>query len=147
VVVASIHWGGNWGYPVPRAQRRFARALIDKAGVDVVHGHSSHHAKGIEVHAGRLVLYGAGDFITDYEGIGGHDEYRDDLVLMYLPEVDTATGRLARLRLQPFQLRRLRLQDASPQDAGWLADMLNREGQQLGTGVNFGAGNALELSW
>jgi hypothetical protein len=39
------------------------------AGVDVVHGHSSHHAKGFEVYCGKLVLYGAGDLISDYEGI------------------------------------------------------------------------------
>ena len=39
------------------------------AGVDVVHCHSSHHAKGAEVYRGKLVLYGAGDLISDYEGI------------------------------------------------------------------------------
>lgn len=39
------------------------------AGIDVVHGHSSHHAKGFEVHRGRLIVYGAGDLISDYEGI------------------------------------------------------------------------------
>jgi poly-gamma-glutamate synthesis protein (capsule biosynthesis protein) len=37
--------------------------------VDVVHGHSSHHCKGAEVYRGRLVLYGCGDLISDYEGI------------------------------------------------------------------------------
>lgn len=62
VVVLSIHWGGNWGYAVPPAQRSFAHALID-AGVDVVHGHSSHHPKGIEVYRDRLILYGCGDFL------------------------------------------------------------------------------------
>ena len=40
VVVASIHWGGNWGYRIPGSQTRFARKLLDEAGVDVVHGHS-----------------------------------------------------------------------------------------------------------
>jgi poly-gamma-glutamate capsule biosynthesis protein CapA/YwtB (metallophosphatase superfamily) len=37
-------------------QQRFARELIDRAGVSIVHGHSSHHAKAIEVHNGRLIL-------------------------------------------------------------------------------------------
>jgi poly-gamma-glutamate synthesis protein (capsule biosynthesis protein) len=27
LVVASIHWGGNWGYEIPRAQREFAHRL------------------------------------------------------------------------------------------------------------------------
>lgn len=42
-VVASIHWGHNWGYAVPQAQQNFAHRLIDQAQVDVIHGHSSHH--------------------------------------------------------------------------------------------------------
>jgi len=48
--------------------------------VDIVHGHSSHHVKGIEVHRGKLILYGCGDFIDDYEGIKGYEAFRDDLV-------------------------------------------------------------------
>jgi poly-gamma-glutamate synthesis protein (capsule biosynthesis protein) len=65
VVVVSLHWGGNWEYEVPAEQRAFARALVEEAGVDVVHGHSSHHIKGIEVHRERLILYGCGDFLND----------------------------------------------------------------------------------
>ncbi len=38
VVVASIHWGGNWGYAVPAAHREFAHGLIEQCAVDVVHG-------------------------------------------------------------------------------------------------------------
>ncbi|MGZ8237038.1 MAG: CapA family protein [Methylobacter sp.] len=68
-VVASIHWGGNWGYQILNAQREFAHRLIDQAHVDVVHGHSSHHPKGIEVYRGKPILYGCGDFLNDYEGI------------------------------------------------------------------------------
>lgn len=48
VVVASLHWGENWGYDIPRKHVEFARGLIDRAMVDVVHGHSSHHPIGIE---------------------------------------------------------------------------------------------------
>ena len=69
VVVASIHWGPNWNWSVPGYMRRFAHRLIDEAGVDVIHGHSSHHVKGIEVYRDRLILYGAGDLINDYEGL------------------------------------------------------------------------------
>ncbi|MEX2559185.1 MAG: CapA family protein, partial [Pirellulales bacterium] len=64
IVVASIHWGGNWGYTIPGSERQFARRLIDEAGVAVVHGHSSHHVQGIEVYQDRLILYGCGDFLT-----------------------------------------------------------------------------------
>jgi len=33
--------------------------------------------------ATRLILYGCGDFLNDYEGIRGYEEYRGDLALMY----------------------------------------------------------------
>jgi poly-gamma-glutamate synthesis protein (capsule biosynthesis protein) len=147
LVVASFHWGGNWGYDIPAAQRDFARALIDDAGVDLVHGHSSHHVKGIEVYRGRLILYGCGDFLTDYEGIEGHETYRDDLGLMYFPALDPSTGRVLRCEMTPTRLRRLRVTRAEPEDARWLADVLNREGRSLGTRVTLGDDNRLTLHW
>jgi poly-gamma-glutamate synthesis protein (capsule biosynthesis protein) len=81
LVVASIHWGSNWGYDVGSEQVRFAHRLVD-GGVDLVHGHSSHHPRPIELYRSRLILYGCGDFINDYEGIEGYEQFRDDLVLM-----------------------------------------------------------------
>jgi len=94
--LVSIHWGDNWGYHIPQAHRRFAHKLIDEAGVDIIHGHSSHHPRPIELYKGKLILYGCGDFITDYEGIGGYEEYRDDLALMYFPRKDTLNKSSAR---------------------------------------------------
>jgi poly-gamma-glutamate synthesis protein (capsule biosynthesis protein) len=147
VVVASIHWGGNWGYRVREEQRRFARGLVDRAGVDVVHGHSSHHPKGLEVHEDRPILYGCGDFVTDYEGIGGHEEFRNDLSLLYFLRLDRATGRLRSLEMVPMQLRRFRLRRASRADARWLAETLDRESARLGCGVVLSAEGALTLRW
>jgi len=46
VVVLSIHWSGNWEYEVSKRHRRFAQAAIKDAGVDIIHGHSSHHTRG-----------------------------------------------------------------------------------------------------
>ena len=85
IVVASIHWGTNWGYRVDEEQRAFAHALIDAGACDLLHGHSSHHPRGLEIYRGRLILYGCGDFITDYEGIEGYEQFRGDLALAYLP--------------------------------------------------------------
>jgi poly-gamma-glutamate synthesis protein (capsule biosynthesis protein) len=146
VVVASIHWGGNWGYAVPSAQRSFAHALID-AGVDVVHGHSSHHPRGIEVYRDRLVLYGCGDFLNDYEGISGHEDFRPDLTLMYLPALDAASGRLVQLRLVPMQIRHFRANRVRPDDARWLAEMLTREGHAFGTRAVQQLDGTLAVSW
>src|SRR2546423_1740667 len=57
LIIASIHWGSNWGYEIPRDQIAFAHRLIEE-GIAIVHGHSSHHVKAIEVFKGRLILYG-----------------------------------------------------------------------------------------
>jgi poly-gamma-glutamate capsule biosynthesis protein CapA/YwtB (metallophosphatase superfamily) len=147
IVVVSLHWGGNWGYAVSSDERRFAHGLIDTAAVDVVHGHSSHHPKGIEIHAGRPILYGCGDLLNDYEGIGGHEAYRPDLALMYYPGFDTASGALRRLTMTPMQIRRFRVNRAPEEGARWLLDMLNREGRRFGTRVERQADESFSLAW
>lgn len=147
LVVASIHWGGNWGYRIPHEQRRFAQALIDQAGVDVVHGHSSHHPRGVEVYHDRPILYGCGDFLNDYEGIRSHSEYRGDLVLMYFLTLDTRSGRLLRLQMTPMQIRRFRLQKPSQQDQQWLMQTMERECRYLGTRLKRNTERRFELSW
>jgi poly-gamma-glutamate capsule biosynthesis protein CapA/YwtB (metallophosphatase superfamily) len=133
LVVASIHWGANWGYLVPDEQRAFAYQLIGEGGVDVVHGHSSHHVKAIEVHRGKPILYGCGDFMNDYEGIEGHEAYRSDLAVIYLVDMEPSRGTLKRLRMIPLQRKRFRLGRASREDALWLRETLSREGKPLGT--------------
>lgn len=145
IVVASIHWGSNWGYDIPHEQIEFAHKLIDTAGVDIIHGHSSHHVKGIELYKGRLILYGGGDFLNDYEGIGGFEEFRGDLALMYFASMDPATGKLTHLQMTPVQIKHFRVNLASRVDSLWLRDTLNREGKQFGTRVILNEDNTLTL--
>lgn len=145
VVVVSIHWGPNWGYEIPESQRAFARQLVD-GGADLVHGHSSHHPLGIEVYRGHLILHGCGDFLNDYEGIGGYQSYRPDLALMYFPILEAPGGRLLELALVPARIRHLRVNLAAEEDSRWLLAMLNREGRRLGTRVE-AEGGRLRLYW
>jgi poly-gamma-glutamate synthesis protein (capsule biosynthesis protein) len=142
IVVASIHWGCNWGYEVPRGHIRFAHRLID-GGVDIVHGHSSHHPRPVEVYHDKLVLYGCGDFIDDYEGIPGYEEFRSDLVLMYFPVVESTTGHLVALRMVPMRIRRMRLNRASPAETEWLRDRLSRISSAFGSRVETAADGTL----
>jgi poly-gamma-glutamate synthesis protein (capsule biosynthesis protein) len=132
LVVVSIHWGSNWGYHIPSEQRAFAHALVDQAGVSIVHGHSSHHPRAIEIYRDRLILYGCGDFLNDYEGIRGYERYRDDLVLMYFADLEPASGSLSALTLAPLQIRSFRLCHPSQQDARWLEQSLDREYLRFG---------------
>lgn len=149
LVVVSIHWGGNWGYGMHEATRRFAHALIDLAGVEVVHGHSSHHVRGIEVYRGKLILYGCGDLINDYEGIVDQERYRQyerfrpELGALYFADLARATGTVESLTIVPVKIRNLRIHAADQDDAAWLAGVWNRLGAELG-GLELAVrGNAL----
>lgn len=146
VLIASIHWGGNWGYEIPRQQIVFAHRLIEK-GIALVHTHSSHHVKAIEVFKGCLILYGCGDFLTDYEGISGYERFRGDLASMYLVDVDPQTGQLVSARLVPMHMRRFRLERVSDSDTKWLCNFLNELGAQFGTGARLERDNSLILEW
>jgi poly-gamma-glutamate capsule biosynthesis protein CapA/YwtB (metallophosphatase superfamily) len=147
IVVVSIHWGSNWGYDIPSGRRSFAHRLIDEAGVDLIYGHSSHHPIGMEVYEGRLILYGCGDFLNDYEGIEGHESYRPDLSLMYFPSLDPATGKLFELTMAPMQIRRFQLHRATGEQARWLAGKLSRKSASLGVSIEKGERGFLELKW
>lgn len=147
VVVMSLHWGPNWGYGIPPGHQDFARSLIDRAGVHVVHGHSSHHPLGIEVYQGRLILYGCGDLVTDYEGIRGHEHYRGELGLLYLPTVDARTGSLQALELVPTRMERFRLSRPPAEDVEWLAATLRRECTPLGTTITATDSGNMALAW
>ena len=147
VVIASVHWGSNWGYNIPAELQHFAHQLIDEAGVDIIHGHSSHHPRPIEVYKNKLILYGCGDFINDYEGIGGYEKYRDDLTLMYFVNVNPSNGNLINLRMVPMQIKKFRLNYASGKDAKWLRDVLNKESENFKTQFELGEDNTLFIKW
>lgn len=147
IVIVSLHWGGNWGYEVPPEHVDFARGLVDQAGVDLVHGHSSHHPRPVEVHGGRLILYGCGDLLNDYEGIGGHAHYRPEIVAMYFPVLDSSTGELVALELVPMIIRCFRLKRADRDAARWLARTLTRESKEHGTRLKTEKDGRITVSW
>lgn len=146
IVVFSVHWGGNWGFAIPAAHQALAHALIDSAGVDIVHGHSSHHPLAAEVHAGKLILYGCGDLLNDYEGISGHAEFRPDLALAWIVDMAPATGRLLALHMLPFRLQRFRLVATDAEEAEWLAQEMGRECARFGGRIAQDAEGTLSLA-
>ena len=92
--VCAAGAGGNLG-----EARAAARVRSEEGTLDLVHGHSSHHPRPIEIYRDKLVLYGCGDFVTDYEGIGGYEEFRSDLCPAYLARLETSAGKLEELRI------------------------------------------------
>ena len=147
IVVVSLHWGGNWGYEIPDKQIRFAHRMVDDADVSVVYGHSSHHPKGIEVYRNRLILYGCGDFLNDYEGITGCEEFRGDLTLMYFASIDVGTGALVRLDLTPLQIQHFKLNHTTSADAAWLRQTIEQASDQFATRIEVKADGRLAVAW
>lgn len=146
IIVLSLHWGGNWGYDIPSDEMEFVHSLIDSAHIDVFHGHSSHHFKAIEVYHNKLILYGCGDFLNDYEGIGGKENYRSELALMYFASVDPKTGNLLKLEITPMEIRNFRVNAVSTSDLKWVKNRLNRECKGYNSSVTQ-QNNCLFLNW
>lgn len=145
VVIVSIHWGSNWGYAVDSDQVQFAHRLID-GGVAVVHGHSSHHIRPVELYHDGVIFYGCGDLITDYEGIGGYEEFRPDLSFLCLVDLEVQTGKVKAVYLIPMQICRFRLHEASDDNRLWLFKRVNALGQPFATGARWDAEGTLALT-
>lgn len=147
VVVVSLHWGGNWGMEVSASHRRFAHRLIELGAADVVHGHSSHHPRPIEVYRGRLILYGCGDLINDYEGISFRERFDPSAVCLYFAHLSAETGALQQLEIVPMQLRRLQLVKPDAAACESLHALFDNAGRQLGTGITAQADGNWQLHW
>ena len=142
VTVVSIHRGADCGHEIPPEQIAFGHMLADE-GIDVIHGHSAHHAKAVEVRHGRMILYGCGDLINDYEGITGREEDSGDLAVLCRVAIGPRPQRLARVELDVFRRRRLRLERASDRDAEWLGAVLNEQSRRFTMVVGQTGGHVL----
>jgi poly-gamma-glutamate capsule biosynthesis protein CapA/YwtB (metallophosphatase superfamily) len=119
IVILSIHWGPNWAYRYEgdnqKIRREFAHKCIEQCAIDVIYGHSSHHIRGLERHNGKLIIYGAGDLINDYEGFANAgDEKYCEYGSLFLVDICTDTNELHQLTLVPTIMNRLQLKLLCP---------------------------------
>lgn len=147
LVVVSLHWGGNWGVEVPQLQRHFARRLIELGAADLVHGHSSHHPRPMEIYRGKLILYGCGDLINDYEGIASQERFDPSAVCLYFAKIARTTGALQRLEIVPMQLRRLQLRSADSAARHSLQSLFDTEGRHFNTRLQTQDDGSWLLRW
>ena len=61
---------------------------------------------------------------------------------MYFPRIDLASGHLLELRMQPVQMRRMRLCLAEAADAEWLAATLTEHSRRFAAGISVAADGA-----
>jgi hypothetical protein len=143
--IFSIHWGPNYTWQPAEKIRSLAHFLIDECGVDIVHGHSSHHVQGVERYHRKLIIYGCGDFVDDY---ALNEEYRNDLGAVWRvcvreeqdeENVEVESCRLVLDRLEIFPTRCDRFQvtllDPDDDDHLWVQRKITRLSEDMGTTV------------
>eukprot|EP00457_Paulinella_chromatophora_P006725 gb/GEZN01006744.1/.p1 GENE.gb/GEZN01006744.1/~~gb/GEZN01006744.1/.p1 ORF type:complete len:455 (-),score=50.92 gb/GEZN01006744.1/:155-1519(-) len=122
ILIVSIHWGPNWAYRGARTEesdgqpyrRMLARKLVAELGVDMIYGHSSHHIRGMETYQDKLIIYGAGDFINDYEGFKNPgDEAYCHAGALFVVDLNEKSGKLEYLELIPTYMDQLSLRVAT----------------------------------
>jgi len=132
IVVWSLHWGGNYCWQPSKEKQDFAHRLIDECGVDIIHGHSSHHIQGIEVYKGKPIIYGCGDFVDDY---AVDQEYRNDLSFAYFVEWNSKDKRVEKIELVPTKVECCQVVKAAHEDKKWLLRTLQKLCQPFQTQV------------
>jgi len=139
LVIVSAHWGGNWGEKPPDSHRQAAHLFID-AGAHVIHGHSAHVLRGVEIYRNRPIFYSCGDFVDDY----AVDEIeRNDQSCVFALELDDQ--RMSRLLLVPTVIRNLQAQLACGRDREAILARMRRLSDELGTTGLHDVDDGLEL--
>ena len=110
ILIVSLHWGPNMQERPAKQHINFAHDLID-AGVDIIHGHSSHIFQGVEVYKNRLILYDTGDFVDDYYV---DPDLRNDRSFLFL--VELGKGGPTKLSLIPVLISNFQVNLAKGQD-------------------------------
>jgi poly-gamma-glutamate capsule biosynthesis protein CapA/YwtB (metallophosphatase superfamily) len=137
--IFSIHWGPNYAWHPAQEIRDLAHFLIDECGIDIIHGHSSHHVQGVEVYKGKLIIYGCGDFVDDYALTPG---YRNDLSAIWQVTVEESvdnTGETSlivkQLKILPTRIERFHAQilDSGDEDFRWVNDTIAKLSREFGT--------------
>lgn len=95
LVLISIHLGDRYQERPTASERALCRGAVD-AGADAVVGHGTHILGPIELHRGRPILYGVGNF-----AFGSMNVFARFSLVAQL-EVDGARRRVAGLQLLPL---------------------------------------------
>lgn len=135
--IFSVHWGPNYSWTPSDEIQSLAHFLIDECGVDLIHGHSSHHIQGVEVYKGKLIIYGCGDFVDDY---AVNTTYRNDLSGIWrvgLEELQKGKLEVRTLELYPTKIKRFQtnLIKGSDPDHAWVHSKFQQLCRSFGTEV------------
>jgi len=130
LVIFSIHWGPNMVARPPALFREFAHAVME-AGADVYHGHSAHVFQGIELYAGRPIIYDAGDFVDDY---AVDPELRNDWGLLFRLQVVDGVSR--QIELVPVVIAECQVNLATGSEMEAIVQRTRTLSAEMGTTVH-----------
>ena len=145
--IFSVHWGPNYSWQPAQEIKDLAHFLIDSCGVDIIHGHSSHHVQGVEKYNGKPIIYGCGDFVDDYALT---PEYRNDLSAVWQVKVEESnleegqkglklkTLEVFPTKIDRFMARRLSSGEA---DSEWVCSKIKALSADLGTTIELDTRN------
>lgn len=142
--VFSVHWGPNYSWQPAQEIRDLAHYLIDECGIDIVHGHSSHHVQGAERYKGKLIIYGCGDFVDDYAVKSDHRNDLSGVWQVTVSERDASDDGQAKAGLElrslemfPTVIRKFQVWElnADEPDAKWVREKIRDLSAELGTRV------------
>jgi poly-gamma-glutamate capsule biosynthesis protein CapA/YwtB (metallophosphatase superfamily) len=104
LIVASVHWGGEWKDRPSVGQVRLGRWLID-AGANVVMGHHTHVLQPVEAYKDGLILYCLGNLVFDIIRADGRRSAVFETVFDRTP---AGGWRAQKMVIHPIQLRQLK---------------------------------------
>jgi poly-gamma-glutamate capsule biosynthesis protein CapA/YwtB (metallophosphatase superfamily) len=130
--VVSMHWGPNYRWHPTQEIIDLAHFMIDECGVDLIHGHSSHHIQGLEIYKGKLIVYGCGDFVDDY---AVNITFRNDLSALW--RVTATEQSITKLELFPNRIQKFaaHLLDKDDVDHAWVDSKFRELCARFGTKV------------
>lgn len=112
-LIFSLHWGSNWEPEVSPERKRFAYDLC-RSGVNIIHGHSSHHIQPIEDINGNIVFYGFGDLVDDY---AIDEDFRSDLSFLAAIQIDN--NKISDIVIRPTQIASYQVNYLHPDEEGY----------------------------
>lgn len=130
IVIVSIHWGPNLIEFPFREHISFAHAMIDH-GATIIHGHSAHNFKGIELYKNKLILYDTGDFVDDY--VVDH-ALKNDHSFFYILHLNKYG--IEKLQLIPVLISDCQVNKATIKESEWSFNQLERLSRQFNTHIN-----------
>lgn len=126
-VIANFHWGTEYSHQVNAQQRKLARYLLRHETVDLIVGQHAHVVQTIRRIAGRFVVYGEGNLISNQTSACCPAEAQDGLIAVIHMR---AVGRKATVTGVDYVPTRVRHPDYVVVPAGLRYSQLVRQGKR-----------------